>query len=173
MTAPVCIEDLIVKPYKKLLRYIPRFETYRLTFHSLQDEKKKLDKLSKFDDNLLAAILSFLISTTREESKEKALSLQDIINHLEDITLRRFLGIWLKGYTRYKKLDVKTEIDEGGVIMLETVFEETREEGRIEGENKKSKAIAKKLFGKGYPLEDIAEIIELPVEEIQNLLQTD
>jgi hypothetical protein len=104
------------------MKYIPRFEPYRLTFRELQDEKEKLDKLSKFDDNLLAAILSFLVSTNREESKEKALRLQDKINLLEDINLRRFLGIWLKGYTRYKKIDVKIEIDEGSKALQKVKY---------------------------------------------------
>ncbi len=149
LTAPVCIEDLIVKPYKRLVKYIPKFETYKLTFRELQDEKEKLDKLSNFDNNLLAAILSFLISTKKEETKEKALSLQDKINLLVDGNLRRFLGMWLKGYAKYKKIDIKIEIDEGGKVMLEDVIEETREEGRAEGKIEKSKEIAQKLLKKG------------------------
>jgi predicted transposase/invertase (TIGR01784 family) len=149
------------------MKYIPRFEIYRLSFRELQDEKEKLDKLSKFDNNLLAAILSFLVSTNREESKEKALSLQDKINILEDINLRRFLGIWLKGYIRYKKIDVKIEIDEGGMIMLETVFEKTREEGKIEGITEGKIEMAKKLLKKGFSIEELAELAEVSVEELK------
>ncbi len=170
LTAPTSLEELIVKPYKKLLKFIPRFETYKLTFRELQDEKDKLDKLSNFDNNLLAAILSFLVSTKKEESKEKALCLQNKINTLEDSNLRRFLGIWLRGYTKYKKINVNIDIDEGGVIMLETLFEKTREEGKIEGIKEGKVEMARKLLDKGFSIEELAQMAEVSVEEIKKAM---
>jgi len=161
LTAPIHIENLIAKPYKRLMNYLPKFEIFKLTFKELQDEADKLDGLIK-NENMLAAILSFLVAKDEIEGQKKAKRLQDTINKNPDIAMRKFIGFWLKGYSNYKKWNIKIEINEGGVAMIDTVFEQVARKRNIE--------IAKKLLAINMPIEQIAQITELPVEEIQKLM---
>ena len=181
LTAPIHIEDLIAQPYKRLMKYLPKFEIFKLTFKELQDEADKLDGLIE-NENLLAAILSFLIARDEIEGKKRAKLLQDTINKNPDIAMRKFIGFWFKGYSNYKKWNIKIDINEGGIAMIDTVFEQVMEKGKAEGMEKgiekgkaegelnKSRNIARNLLKMNMSLEQIAQATELSVEEIQMLI---
>jgi predicted transposase/invertase (TIGR01784 family) len=185
LTAPLHIEDLIAKPYTRLMDYLPRFKIFTLIFKELQDEAEKLDGLIE-KENLLAAILSFLIAKDEIEGQKKARLLQDTINKNPDIAMRKFIGFWFKGYSQYKKWDIKIDINEGGIAMIDTVFEQVLEKGiekgkaegmekgiekgKAEGELNKSRNIARNLSKMNMSLEQIAQVTELSVEEIQKLI---
>ncbi|MEQ8187326.1 MAG: hypothetical protein ABRQ39_05085, partial [Candidatus Eremiobacterota bacterium] len=122
--------------------------------------------------------LSFLIARDEIEGQKRAKLLQDTINKNPDIAMRKFIGFWFKGYSNYKKWNIKIDINEGGIAMIDTVFEQVMEKGKAEGMEKgkaegelnKSKNIARNLLKKGYEIEEISEVTELPVEEIQKLI---
>ena len=52
---------------------------------------------------------------------------------------------------------------------LDTAKKQGIEEGRAEGEQRKNLENAKKMKIKGYPLDDIADITDLAIEEIEKL----
>ena len=168
LTAPIHIENLIAKPYKRLMNYLPKFEIFKLTFKELQDEAEKLDGLIE-NENTLAAVLSFLIAKDEAEGRKKAKQLQNTINKNPDIAMRKFIGFWFKGYSNYKKWKIKIDIDEGGVVMIDTVFEQVMERGKVEGKAEKSINIAKNLLKMNMSVEQIAQATELSIEEIQKL----
>jgi predicted transposase/invertase (TIGR01784 family) len=151
------------------MKYLPKFEIFKLTFKELQDEADKLDGLIE-NENLLAAILSFLIARDEIEGKKKAKLLQDTINKNPDIAMRKFIGFWFKGYSNYKKWNIKIDINEGGIVMIDTVFEQVMEKGKAEGELNKSRNIARNLLKMNMSLEQIAQATELSIEEIQMLI---
>jgi hypothetical protein len=44
--------------------------------------------------------------------------------------MRKFIGFWFKGYSQYKKWNIRIDIDEGGIAMLDRVFEQVMEKGK-------------------------------------------
>ncbi len=166
------------------MKYLPKFEIFKLTFKELQDEADKLDGLIE-NENLLAAILSFLIARDEIEGQKRAKLLQDTINKNPDIAMRKFIGFWFRGYSNYKKWNIKIDINEGGIAMIDTVFKQVMEkgiekgraegiekgkaEGKAEGELNKSRNIAKNLLKMNMSLEQIAQATGLSIEEIQTL----
>ena len=62
-----------------------------------------------------------------------------------------------------------TEYDENRVLaqQLEDGIEIGREEGREEGQFREKKATAKKLFNKGWTIEEIAEFEEVDVVDVK------
>jgi predicted transposase/invertase (TIGR01784 family) len=84
--------------------------------------------------------------------------------------MRKFIGFWFKGYSNYKKWNIKIDINEGGIAMIDTVFEQVMEKGKAEGELNKSRNIARNLLKMNMSLEQIAQATELSVEEIQMLI---
>ncbi|HPZ08808.1 MAG TPA: hypothetical protein PL110_11880 [Candidatus Eremiobacteraeota bacterium] len=80
----------------------------------------------------------------------------------------RFIKIWLGTYL--KKHNIPFNIDlEGGSPMLATAIknsiQEAEEEGKLEGKLD----IVKKMLSKNYPLEEIAEVTGLSLEEIKKI----
>ena len=164
--SPVCVEDLIAKPYSRLIKYLPRFEHYKVTFPDLSKNKDKLYKMSRLDNNIVAALFAFLTSSDNEETKETGQLLGDKIDYRTE--LGRFLAIWLRKYLKEKNIDVEITIKEGRV-MLETVIERNREEGKLEGKSE----VAKKALAKGYSIEEVADLTGLSLEEIEKLIKSD
>jgi len=159
--SPLRLEDLIAKPYKRLIKYIPKFEHYALTLQGLTKEKKKLRELSRLDNNLLAALFSFFIAGNKADIQEMAEELSGKLNYGTD--LGKFFIMWFRKYCKHKNLKIDIKICEGGEVMLETVFEEVKMEEKFN--------IAKKALAKGYDIEEIADLTDLPVEEIQKLMK--
>lgn len=70
----------------------------------------------------------------------------------------------MKSAARYYKEDPK------GVAFMCEAFEETRKAGEKKGELKRAIEDAKRMIAKGkLTLEDIAEYVELPLEQVQEL----
>ena len=53
--------------------------------------------------------------------------------------------------------------------ILEEVKEEGREEGREEGIAENARDVACRLLAKNYPVQEIAEVTVLPLEEVEKL----
>lgn len=57
----------------------------------------------------------------------------------------------------------KMLIDEG----RQKGMQEGREEGRKEGDIERAKKTARNMLNRGIPLQDVAEVLELPIETIK------
>jgi len=53
--------------------------------------------------------------------------------------------------------------------VIDTSFEEGEKVGYDKGKNEKAREMAKAMKIKGYPLEDISELTQIPQEEIKKL----
>lgn len=71
------------------------------------------------------------------------------------------------------EVDKKLKTEKGGVIMTtaERLIQEGIQKGRIEGMKEKAIKVARKLLMKGMSIEEVAELTELPEEEIIKLTQ--
>ena len=126
--APTQLEELIAMPYERLQRYVPTFEHYLVTTRSKpREELKRLTAL----DNLIAGFFYFLTAGTKEEIKDAAETVGNMIDYSTD--LGRFYAMWLKKYLKHKGIKMEIHPKEGGKVMLETAVENIRKEGRTEG----------------------------------------
>jgi predicted transposase/invertase (TIGR01784 family) len=186
----VSIEELIDKPYKKLMKYIPRFEYYKIAINEVNEGKYgELIEL----ENIVAACFNVVRAKTKKEMKEALYKLREIVRKYGDY-LQRALDIWLKKFLEKKGVDIEKITLIGGKEMIDEVidqiYEEGKEKGIAEGKEKgiaegKEKGIAegiekgkeqgklemiKKFSKKGFSLEELAKITELSVEELKKLL---
>jgi len=79
------------------------------------------------------------------------------------------------------EVDKKLKTEKGGVIMttaerliqegIQKGIQEGIQKGRIEGMKEKAIKVARKLLMKGMSIEEVAELTELPEEEIIKLTQ--
>ena len=155
---PTKLEDLIALPYKRLKRYVPAFEHYLVTTRSKpREELKRMTGL----DNLIAGLFYFLTARTEDEIKEAEKIISSRIDYASEIG--RFYVIWLRKYLKHKGIKMKVNIKEGGKVMLETVVENIKAEGKIEGKQESVLKLLKKKFNK-YP-----QYIEDEIKNIHSL----
>jgi hypothetical protein len=103
------IEDLIALPYRRLQRYVPKFEHYLVTLHSKpREELKKMTAL----DNMIAGLFYLLTAGTQEEMKEAEQFVSDKIDYASEFG--RFYVIWLRRYLKHRGIKIKTHVKEGG-----------------------------------------------------------
>ncbi|MCL0052152.1 hypothetical protein M1M92_01495 [Peptococcaceae bacterium] len=75
------------------------------------------------------------------------------------------------------EVDKKLKTEKGGVIMttaerlVQEGIQKGIQKGRIEGMKEKAIKVARKLLMKGMSIEEVAELTELPEEEIIKLTQ--
>jgi predicted transposase/invertase (TIGR01784 family) len=178
----VSIEELIDKPYKKLMKYIPRFEYYKIAINEVNEGKYgELIEL----ENIVAACFNVVRAKTKKEMKEALYKLREIVRKYGDY-LQRALDIWLKKFLEKKGVDIEKITLIGGKEMIDEVIDQIYEEGKEKGiAEGKEKGIAegiekgkeqgklemiKKFSKKGFSLEELAKITELSVEELKKLL---
>jgi predicted transposase/invertase (TIGR01784 family) len=178
----VSIEELIDKPYKKLMKYIPRFEYYKIAINEVNEGKYgELIEL----ENIVAACFNVVRAKTKKEMKEALYKLREIVRKYGDY-LKRALDIWLKKFLEKKGVDIEKITLIGGKEMIDEVIDQIYEEGKEKGiAEGKEKGIAegiekgkeqgklemiKKFSKKGFSLEELAKITELSVEELKKLL---
>ncbi|MEQ8191960.1 MAG: Rpn family recombination-promoting nuclease/putative transposase [Candidatus Eremiobacterota bacterium] len=178
----VSIEELIDKPYKRLMKYIPRFEYYKIAINEVKEGKYgELIEL----ENIVAACFNVVRAKTKKEMKEALYKLREIVRKYGDY-LQRALDIWLKKFLEKKGVDIEKITLIGGKEMIDEVIDQIYEEGKEKGiAEGKEKGIAegiekgkeqgklemiKKFSKKGFSLEELAKITELSVEELKKLL---
>jgi predicted transposase/invertase (TIGR01784 family) len=169
--APLNIEELIEQPYKRLRKYVPCFTYHMLDLHGLKEEQ--LSNLYRLD-NILAAFFNLVTKIRTEEIIEAEKILIEMVDFTSE--LGRFIKIWLGTYL--KKHNIPFNLDaQGGSPMLATAIknsiheaqEKGIEEGIEKGVEKGKLDTAKKMLSKNYPLEEIAEVTGLSLEEIKKI----
>ncbi|MDP9750329.1 hypothetical protein [Thermoanaerobacter pentosaceus] len=71
----------------------------------------------------------------------------------------------------FKKEEVRKMIDLKDLPLYEEAVEQGKIEGKIEGEIEAKIKVARKLFKKGIDIRDIAEVTEMPKEEIEKIIK--
>ena len=116
-------------------------------------------------------MFSLFLASSTDDTQEKANELAEKLNYETD--LGKFFIMWFRKYCKHKNLKIDIKINEGGEVMLETVFEEVkmegRMEGRVEGKHERDIEIIKKALAKGYDIEEVADLTGLSPEQIRKL----
>ncbi|MEQ8225280.1 MAG: Rpn family recombination-promoting nuclease/putative transposase, partial [Candidatus Eremiobacterota bacterium] len=125
----VSIEELIDKPYKRLMKYVPRFEYYKIAINEVTEGKYgELIEL----ENIAAACFNVVRAKTKKEMKEALYKLPEIVRKYGEY-LRRALDIWLKGFLKKKGVDIEKITLTGGKEMIDEVIDQIYEEGKEKG----------------------------------------
>lgn len=150
--------------------YVPGY-TYRVI-----DQGRVELKVLRRAGNLISAL--FRVQNIREESEavlaevprwllEAARSVPDAVDRFYQWFLVRFHEENRRpGELRARDLATIEEIRN----MLEPSFEKWKRDLLAEGDREARLRMARKLLGQGMPLEQVAEIVELPLEEVRALL---
>jgi len=170
----VSIEELIDKPYKRLMKYVPRFEYYKIAINEVTEGKYgELIEL----ENIAAACFNVVRAKTKKQMKEALYKLPEIVRKYGEY-LRRALDIWLKGFLKKKGVDIEKITLTGGKEMIDEVidqiYEEGKEKGIVEGIEKGKEQgkleMAKEFYKLGFSIEKLAEITKIAPEELKKVL---
>ncbi len=186
-TSAVQIEDLIFMPSEGLMKYIPKYEYFKIEVKP--DDKEGYEELIQ-QDNVAAACFNLVTSKNKEEFKESGKIVLKLVRGIKE--LKDIINVWLAHFFNKEDIDIE-EILEGGTQMLETLFNELHEkgvqEGKLEGREKgilegkekgilegKEKGIlegiikvAKNLFKKGFSIEEVKDMTGLSEEDLKKL----
>ncbi len=160
--------DLFHKPTKDLEQHVPN---YKYLLYDLNKEEVRGDeKLKLFTQTLKIAYKRDIMNYA-----EDLLRLAQYVSDAFFITTLLYL-INVNNELDIEKLvevDKKLKTEKGGVIMTtaERLIQEGIQKGRIEGMKEKAIKVARKLLMKGMSIEEVAELTELPEEEIIKLTQ--
>lgn len=166
-TSPVKIEDLIYAPYENLMKYVPKYEYYKIEVKP--EDKEEYKELAK-TDNIVAACFDLVTAKNRQEFIEIVNDLLKMIKNREELAF--IISIWLGHLFNKEGIDI-SEIAKGGIEMLETLFDnlvqEGVEKGVEKGREERNIEIATQLINKGFSVKEVSEITGLPEEEIEKL----
>jgi len=135
------------------------------------------------DNPITAALMTRMDFGKDSRALVKAEALKKLkkyhLSPLQEEILKNFIDRLLflneKEEHEFKEIIYKEEkFKEVGKMLTtweEKAMEKGKVEGKTEGELNKSINIAKNLLRKGYDIEEIAEVTELPIEEIKKLSQ--
>jgi predicted transposase/invertase (TIGR01784 family) len=168
--------DLFHKPTKDLEQHVPN---YKYLLYDLNKEEVRGDeKLKLFTQALKIAYKRDIMNYA-----EDLLRLAQYVSDAFFITTLLYL-INVNNELDIEKLvevDKKLKTEKGGVIMttaerliqegIQKGIQEGIQKGRIEGMKEKAIKVARKLLMKGMSIEEVAELTELPEEEIIKLTQ--
>jgi len=182
----VNLEELIDKPYKRLMKYVPRFEYYKIAINEVNEGiYGELIEL----ENIAAACFNVVNAKTKEKMLEALYKLLDIaIKHRDYV--KRAIDIWLKKFLERKGVNIEKITLTGGKEMIDEVidqiYEEGKEKGIAEGKEKgivegiekgieKGKEqgkleMAKEFYKLGFSIEKLAEITKIAPEELKKVL---
>ena len=140
-------------------------ESLRFVFMELGRFKKVLDELQTRHDKWMYAFchiheLNKRPDVFHEKEFRRLFSLAKILNFTPEEYKQYLLS--LKHMSDYLNT-IETSHDKGLVEGLKRGREEGREEGRVEGLNE----AVKKMLAAGMPVEQVASIMELSVEQVQ------
>ena len=166
----VSIEELIDKPYKRLMKYVPRFEYYKIAINEVTEGKYgELIEL----ENIAAACFNVVRAKTKKQMKEALYKLPEIVRKYGEY-LRRALDIWLKEFLKKKGVDIEKINMIGGKEMIDEVidqiYEEGKEKGKLEGNLEGKLEMAKEFHKLGFSIEKLAEITKITPEELKKVL---
>jgi len=130
----------------------------------LEVARRALDKSSKDDEQLLVGKLDMLRHLLwRGLSKTKIRRLYDFINH----------------YTTFENLENKLKFESEAqkitksrkaMGLEEAILREVKEQGIEQGIEQNKRTVVIRSHQKGMPITDIAEITELTVEEVEQII---
>jgi len=170
----VSLEELIDKPYKRLMKYVPRFEYYKIAINEINEGKYgELIGL----ENIVAACFNLVRAEKKEKTLEAFERLVEISKEHRDYLIRA-IEMWLRQFFKRKGIEVGEISLSGGRTMIEDVIDQIYEEGIVkgkqegilEGVEKGKLDMAKKLLKKGFSIEELADIAEVQVEELKKAL---
>jgi len=161
--------DYAVKTFKFLEHSIAELETMKmailLPFYVLKLRKKvqtaktskKLQKLS----TEMQQILDELTETAERSADAGVISKTDMWS-IHEMINKMFAELYLQ-YPEFEEANKTVE------KKLKYRWEEERREGETHGEEKKTLAVVKQMLNIGYSLEDIAKVLELPLNKVLEL----
>ena len=166
----VSMEELIDKPYKRLMKYVPRFEYYKIAINEVNEGRYgELIEL----ENIVAACFNVVRAKTKKEMKEALYKLPEIVRKYSEY-LQRALDIWLKEFLKKKGVDIEKINMIGGKEMIDEVidqiYEEGKEKGKLEGNLEGKLEMAKEFYKLGFSIEKLAEITKITPEELKKVL---
>jgi len=170
----VSLEELIDKPYKRLMKYVPRFEYYKIAINEINEGKYgELIGL----ENIVAACFNLVRAEKKEKTLEAFERLVEISKEHRDYLIRA-IEMWLRQFFKRKGIEVGEISLSGGRTMIEDVIDQIYEEGIVkgkqegilEGVEKGKLDMVKKLLKKGFSIEELADIAEVQVEELKKAL---
>ncbi len=166
----VSMEELIDKPYKRLMKYVPRFEYYKIAINEVNEGRYgELIEL----ENIVAACFNVVRAKTKKEMKEALYKLPEIVRKYSEY-LQRALDIWLKEFLKKKGVDIEKINMIGGKEMIDEVidqiYEEGKEKGKLEGNLEGKLEMAKEFHKLGFSIEKLAEITKITPEELKKVL---
>jgi predicted transposase/invertase (TIGR01784 family) len=164
-TVPRNVRELIEPTVAK--RYIPSFEYYAIIEREIPDE-------------VLERIRGILSAVMYLDKRRNATELRNAVDHVIGMLEKerpeqlRMFRVWLNrmfhmavtGEQRYR-IDELMEVKS----MLSEVVDQIKNKGRQEGLREGRRAAALHMLRKGYPLNDVMEVTELPRNEIARLAE--
>jgi len=119
---------------------------------------------NKLDDAKIALIMSVADLYYRPEKEEEEAILRELREQYpeEGETIMELMPAWTKWA---KEEGLQEGLQEG----LREGMEKGRKEGRREGRQEERQAIIRKLLDKGHSPEEIADTLELPVDDVRKL----
>ena len=179
-SAPRSIQEIIDIVDPSLREYALRFKYFTIDIGSFS--KRSLIRLKR---NLIVAM--FLLEKARNEKELKTVfgEIIDIIKNEADQQLLQSFTDWLEMVLKREKINeinLKEIVTKKGehTMLVETLHEilikreqkgikEGVKEGVKKGKYEGKLETAKKLLAKGYSVDFVAEVTELPVQEIEKL----
>jgi predicted transposase/invertase (TIGR01784 family) len=174
----VTLEELIDKPYRRLQKYVPKFEYYKVAINEIQDGiYGELIEL----ENIVAACFNLVRAEKKEKTLEAFEQLVEIAKEHREY-LRRAIEIWLRQFFKRKGVEIGEIPLTGGRAMIEDVIDQVYEEGKekgivegiergkLEGITEGKLQMARELLNLGFSVEKLAEITKLPLEELKKAL---
>jgi len=145
----------------------PFFDVLQFQFLVVELRKQNWRDYIRHDNPIAAALLSKMGYTESERIELKKQFLRMIVRmELDEAKQRLFIGF----FETYVKLSDEEEQQlRNEVNEMETKEKEQVLELMISYEKKEKRNIAKKMLAKGYDVQTIHELTELPVEEIEKL----
>jgi hypothetical protein len=162
---PMGIHEMLLVKDSKILSLVPDYRIHLIAPASLSDEE-----INKFSTNLREVLLFIKYSKNKEKLAE--LLTHDNRFKLVDRKAARVMNtvtnLKLKVEEKEGEMDMCQAIEE----MMNDKFNDGFSDGFNEGHNEANISIALNMLKKKYSIEEISELLELPIEKIQELKST-
>ncbi|CUA80588.1 transposase [Anoxybacillus suryakundensis] len=145
----------------------PFFDVLQFQFLVVELRKQNWRDYIRHDNPIAAALLSKMGYTESERVELKKQFLRMIVRMELDEAKQRLLIGFFETYVKLseeEELQLRNEVNE-----METKEKQQVLELMISYEKKEKRKIAKKMLAKGYDVQTIYELTELPMEEIEKL----
>lgn len=162
---PGCLHDMIDFP-EKLLPLKEYFPNYKLNLVS----SATVD-YHNFKTGLCEVFELLSVADSKERMKEFLAQHEEHYGHLDGETcdlITKFLDIPVLEKKR-SELTAEGEVDM--CTAIREMIEEGRQEGRQEGEVYSSIIILRKLYQKNFQLNEIAELLEMPIQMVMKAVE--